>query len=176
MRAKNILSEKATGAQSPNLLNQQVIYNETGIPAPVLVNMVRAGQVPFIRLAELPAATLPTSTTLDERLCCGFARRDDPEGAAACHNLAQDSGGGTWCRLNGRERRSPCVFAEPEEARIWIDIREQQRIAAEIERDKAKKRVQEIEAELRVVGKLISALEELDPSTGSGEEPADDET
>lgn len=64
-------------------------------------------------------------TTLDERLGCGYARRDDRYGATCCPNLRGEAFN-VWCAANGAARRSPCVFAEDETAEIWADIREQQ--------------------------------------------------
>jgi hypothetical protein len=30
---------------------------------------------------------------------------------------------GLWCSLNGSELRSPCVFLEPPDAPVWVEIR-----------------------------------------------------
>lgn len=83
------------------------------IPEPVLINMLHTGR---LLLAE-PAR-------LDERLCCRYARNNDIIAAAACPSLRHEPNRRPWCGLNGSERRSPCVFDEPNDAAIWQRIRD----------------------------------------------------
>ena len=90
--------------------------NLTPIPDEVLKNMIRLQQIPVIPSDEW-------TTWADNRVCCGYARRNDPTGPQHC-GLFRDNA----CRLgDGR----PCVFDEPESADIWEYIREQQQYAKE---------------------------------------------
>jgi len=80
------------------------------IPEVVLLNMVRREQIPIA-----PALFID----FDNRVCCRWARREDPTGPQHCGMIRAGA-----CRLgDGR----PCAFDEPESAEIWERIREQQR-------------------------------------------------
>ena len=58
---------------------------------------------------------------LDERRFCRHAIDGDPASEVlACPCL---QGPGLWCSLNGSELRSPCVFLEPQDAPVWVEIR-----------------------------------------------------
>lgn len=95
-----------------------VVYNDSAIPDAVLENQVRI---------SIPVVDVNWS---DDRICCGFARRGDIAGMADCPMLGSDSEG-TWCRVNGAARRSPCVADEPENSEVWERIREQRELAKE---------------------------------------------
>lgn len=84
------------------------------VPEAVVRNMLRTGQIP---------TTSPR--WMDERICCRYARQDDQAGAAHCPQLASEPHCRPWCRLNGRQRQTPCVFDEPPTANIWQRIEEQ---------------------------------------------------
>lgn len=93
--------------------------NRTTIPKYVLAARVRTGQIPTVGVINF-----------DNRACCRPARRGETS-PAGCPNLGRNSGGTTWCRLNGRARASACVFNEPECAPVWSRIREQRAIERE---------------------------------------------
>ena len=83
----------------------------TFIPDEVLKSMIRTRQIPVIPSNEW-------TTWGDNRVCCRYARREDPTGPQKCGEFADGV-----CRLgNGRW----CAFDEPESAVIWERIREQQ--------------------------------------------------
>ncbi len=80
--------------------------------------MVRTGQIPIV-----PSSEWNNDRWMDNRVCCGYARRDDPTGPQKCRMVGKFESGKLYCRLgDGR----PCVFDEPESAEIWERIREQQ--------------------------------------------------
>ena len=73
---------------------------------------------------NLQGVPVITPIWADERLWCKYARRDDVNGASQCPMLCSQPNRRPYCRLNGSERRSPCVFDEPNDAPIWRDITE----------------------------------------------------
>ena len=95
-------------------------FNNTGIPTVVLHNMVNNGQIPTVKVKWM-----------DERVCCGRARSNDPRLGVGCMSLAQDSDGTTWCLLNA-PGATPCIFDEPESASIWGRVDEQRKIDTEL--------------------------------------------
>lgn len=70
--------------------------------------------------------SIPVYTTVwaDERKWCKFARRDDAAGSSQCPMLCNQPNQRPWCRLNGKQRMSLCVFDEPNDATIWLEITE----------------------------------------------------
>lgn len=87
-----------------------VTYSAGDVPNEVIFNLLRTGSIPVIDSAEL--------NSLDNRVCCRYARRDLP-GWQGCPNLT----GGLTCAISSARR---CVFDESNDAEIWERIREQQ--------------------------------------------------
>ena len=68
---------------------------------------------------SLQSHTIPLFNNInwaDERLWCGPARRKDQTAKATCPNYQNG-----YCSLNG-SANTPCVFDEPETAKIWQRI------------------------------------------------------
>lgn len=108
----------------PGLIDTgQTIDLSRSLPTPEFNLMLESD--PQMALASPVIPLLRAVKWADERICCGYARRSDIEGAPACPSLYRGDDGGTWCALNGREQKSPCVFAEPENSVIWQRIRAQ---------------------------------------------------
>lgn len=100
-------------------LTLKIVSNQVGIP-------VYYGRLMGIETKPIKG--------LDERICCRYARQSD-EPPASCQNLVNGQGVRPWCRLNGPDTRSLCVFDEPDEAPVWARILEQRRLAAMMEVD-----------------------------------------
>lgn len=98
----------------------------TPIPPAVLLNMVNSGQIPVI--GSISAGDQMVHVwdlhLMDERAYCTRAIEGDTAGGAGCPCLISEPDTRPYCSLNGRERRDPCVFDEPDDAPVWAEIRE----------------------------------------------------
>jgi hypothetical protein len=98
-----------------NLKGHELEIVENGgamFSAAELLTLIKTGQIPLI---DPPRA--------DERRWCSHAINGDTAGAATCACLVRERQS-TWCSLNGREQKSPCVFDEAPSAEVWQEIRE----------------------------------------------------
>lgn len=113
-----------------SLSNNGIAWDETGqlgaitgpdgqpvsaIPPAVLLNMINTGQIPVLEIKWG-----------DERPWCKYAHDGDAAGAARCNCLVSEPGSRPWCGLNGRDRKSPCLFDEPDDHPVWQEIRASQ--------------------------------------------------
>ena len=87
-------------------------------------NISLTNQTPIF-LIDDTSTICATPLTADERQWCKYALANDDVGALSCPEFRRepDDNTNTWCGLNGRDRRSPCVFDEPQTAPVWQRIK-----------------------------------------------------